>query len=137
MEKIKGAFIGSLKRNNKQIKDDRAQAIAEDTEIAYKRTVEDLQYQVKRLKRDRNNMMDLSPTNAQSLMMASDFDSKKFVEEEIKFGVEIRNLEIKLEIAASRYYVLFGEILPGTEGNLTLPGDEIRVAVNEIKKEEE
>ena len=37
-----GAFYGSLKRNNKQIRDDRALAIAEDTELVYKRKIEDL-----------------------------------------------------------------------------------------------
>ncbi len=33
-----GAFIDSLKRNNKQIRDDRATAIAEDAQIMYRRS---------------------------------------------------------------------------------------------------
>jgi len=40
VEQTNGAFIDSLKRNNRQIRDDRATAISEDTELMYKRTVE-------------------------------------------------------------------------------------------------
>ncbi|MCI5209465.1 MAG: hypothetical protein D3910_11870, partial [Candidatus Electrothrix sp. ATG2] len=32
---LSGAFINSLKRNNKEIRDDRATAIAEDTELVF------------------------------------------------------------------------------------------------------
>lgn len=42
-EKREGAFLSSLKRNNKQIRDDRATAIAEDAQVLYRRTVEDLE----------------------------------------------------------------------------------------------
>ena len=34
-EEQNGAFVNSLKRNNKQIKADRAEAIGEDAEIEY------------------------------------------------------------------------------------------------------
>ena len=52
-------------------------------------------------------MLDLSPTTADSLVLASDFDSKAFVAKDIELGVKIRNLEIKLEIASNRYADLF------------------------------
>ena len=82
MEKkeMQGIFFESLKRNNKQIRDDRAQAIAEDTEMAYKRQVEDLAIKIKRLSRQREGMLDLSPTDAMSLKLANDFDAQEFVE---------------------------------------------------------
>jgi len=38
-----GAFLSSLKRNNKQIRDDRAIAIGESAQLIYKRAVEDLE----------------------------------------------------------------------------------------------
>lgn len=38
---INGAFIQSLKRNNKQIRDDRAAAIGEDTQLIYKRRIKE------------------------------------------------------------------------------------------------
>jgi hypothetical protein len=103
-----GAFISSLKRNNKQIRDDRATAIGEDTELAYKRSVEDLNLSIKKMKREQENMLDLSPTNAQSLVLASDFDSNVYVSKDVELGVKIRNAEIKLEIAKKRYSYLFG-----------------------------
>lgn len=102
-----GAFILSLKRNNKQIREDRATSIAEDVQTLYKRTVEDIELKIKKLKRDRDSMLDLSPTNAQSLVLSSDFDAAQFVEKDIKLGIDIRNLEIQLEIARKQYEYLF------------------------------
>ena len=107
MSEMKGAFVASLKRNNRQIRDDRAEAIVEDAQILYQRTVQDLDLKIKRKKREREQMLDLSPTNAQSLMLASDFDSKQYVEKDIDLAVEIRNLEIKLDLAQTRYEYLF------------------------------
>lgn len=103
-----GAFITSLKRNNAKIRADRAASIAEDAQLIYKRKVEDLDVQIKRLKRDRENMLDLSPTDAHSLVLASDFNSAEFTQKDIEIGVNIRNLEIMLEIAQDRYKHLFG-----------------------------
>ena len=107
LDGITGAFVTSLQRNNKKIREDRAIAITEDTEVQYKRYVEDLLTEIKKLKRERENMLDLSPTSADSLILASDFDSKSFIEKDIEIGVKIRNLEIKLEIAQTRYNYLF------------------------------
>lgn len=109
LEGMKGAFVGSLIRNNKKIREDRAIAIAESAEMLYKRKIEDTEIKIKQLKRDREAMLDLSPTDAQSLVLASDFDAQKFVEKDIQMGTEIRNLEITLEIAKNRYNHLFKE----------------------------
>lgn len=103
-----GAFSESLRRNNKQIRTDRADAISEDTELVYKRSIEDLELSIKKMTREQENMLDLSPTNAQSLVLASDFDSKAYVEKDVELGVKIRNAEIKLEIATKRFKYLFG-----------------------------
>ncbi len=107
LENMKGAFVDSLVRNNKKIREDRAIAIAEAAQMIYKREVEDTELKIKQLKREREAMLDLSPTNADSLVLASDFDAKVFVEKDIKLGLAIRNLEITLEIAKSRYNHLF------------------------------
>jgi hypothetical protein len=103
-----GAFISSLKRNNKQIRDDRAAAIGEDTEMLYRRQIEDLTVTIKRMEREQENMLDLSPTNAMSLVLASDFNSAEYVQKDIDLGVKIRNERIKLEIAQVRFNYLFG-----------------------------
>lgn len=104
---VKGAFVGSLVRNNKKIREDRAIAIAEEADMKYKRKVEDLQIKIKQMKRERDNMLDMSPTSADSLVMASDFDGDQFVGKDLKLGVDIRNLEIQLEVAEARYKFLF------------------------------
>jgi hypothetical protein len=103
-----GAFVDSLKRNNAKIRADRAQAITEDTEILYKRQIEDLELKLKKMRREQDNMLDLSPTDANSLMLASDFDSASYVEKDLALGVNIRNTEIKLEVARRRFQYLFG-----------------------------
>lgn len=103
----KGKFFDALNRNNKTIKRDRAIAIAEEAQTAYKRTVEDLQMQIKRLQRERNQMLDLSPTTADSLVLAKEFDAQSFVKKDIKLGLDIRNLQIQLEIANAQYLNLF------------------------------
>jgi len=108
-EEVQGAFAESLKRNNKQIRHDRADAIVEDTELAYKRAIEDLELGLKKLNRERENMLDLSPTNAQSLVLASDFDCNAYVLKDLELGVKIRNDTIKLEVAQGQFNLLFGE----------------------------
>ena len=102
-----GAFFESLKRNNRKIRDDRANAIAEDTQLVYKRALEDIEISIKRMKRDQENMLDLSPTSAQSLTLATDFDGMDYVMKDLELGLKIRNAEIKFEIAKKRYDYLF------------------------------
>ncbi len=109
LDGLGGAFVDSLKRNNRKIREDRAIQIAETTEMIYKRKVEDIELLIKQLRRDRDNMLDLSPTTADSLVLASDFDARAFVDKELSIGVQIRNLEIQLDIAKTRYEFLFNK----------------------------
>ena len=113
-----GAFAASLKRNNRQIRDDRAQAIVEDTMLLFKRKIEDIQLGITRIKRERDNMLDLSPTNAQSLMLASDFDAEGYVKKEEDLAIKIRNEEIKLEKMKERYDFLFGNVAEPVEAEV-------------------
>lgn len=106
---FKGVFFDNLNRNNKSIKRDRAIAITEDAKLLYKRTIEDMEMQLKKLNRERVNMLDLSPTSADSLILATDFNADAFVKKDIDLGVKIRNLQITLEIARESYKKLFGE----------------------------
>jgi len=105
---LAGAFVDSLRRNNSQIKNDRAIAIGEDCGLLFKRLVEDLRVNVRRMERERDNMLDLSPSSSISLVLASDFDAAGYVNKDIELGVKIRNEKIKLEIAEERYKYLFG-----------------------------
>lgn len=107
LETMPGAFVSSLMRNNKRIREDRAIAISEDAQMIFKRTVEDIQLEIKKLTRERDAMLDLSPTTADSLVLASDFNATQFVNKDLDLGLKLRNLEIKLEIAQKRYNTLF------------------------------
>ena len=107
-DELSGAFVQSLKRNNREIRDDRATAIAEDTELVYKRKIEDLEISIKKMQREQEYMLDLSPTTTQSLILASDFNCEEYVAKDIDLGIKIRNAEITLEIARQRYQYLFG-----------------------------
>lgn len=104
---LKGAFFDNLNRNNKSIKRDRAIAITEDAKLLYKREIEDMEMQLKRLTRERVNMLDLSPTTADSLILASDFDAPQFVKKDIELGLKVRNLQIAYDIAKESYTKLF------------------------------
>jgi len=104
-----GAFISSLKRNNRQIRADRAEAIGEDAKLVYKRRVEDLEMSIKKMKRDQENMLDMSPSDAQSLVLASDFKADQYAAKDIDLSRQIRDAEITLELAKKRFAYLFGE----------------------------
>ena len=105
--KIEGSFYANLNRNNSKIRGDRAIAITEDAQLIYKREVEDMELRLKKLNRERESMLDLSPTSADSLILASDFNAAAFVKKDIDLGVQVRNLEIAIQIAQSRYQFLF------------------------------
>lgn len=108
---LPGAFVKSLQRNNAKIKADRAASIGEDAETLYKRKVEDLRLKIKKLSRDRDNMLDLSPAETTSLKLALDFDGSKFVQDDMDLTLKIRDLTIELEAAEQRYNYLFTEIV--------------------------
>lgn len=107
LDGMKGSFVTSLRRNNKQIRDDRALAIAEDAELLFKREVEDITTALKIARRERDAMLDLGGTSVTTIISQSDFDAKSFVQKDLELGLKIRNLEIKLEIAKNRYNELF------------------------------
>jgi len=107
LNEMKGTFVTSLRRNNKQIRDDRALAIAEDAELIFKREVEDITTALKVARRERDAMLDLGGSSTTNIISQSDFNAKEFVAKDLELGLRIRNLEIKLEIASNRYNELF------------------------------
>jgi hypothetical protein len=52
-DELKPRFIESLQRNNDQIREDRARIIGEDSELIYRRRVEDIELKIKRLEESR------------------------------------------------------------------------------------
>lgn len=122
VEITKGRFLSSLIRNNAKIRKDRAEAIGEDCYLIYRRTIEDIQMGITRMQRERENMLDLSPDNALSLIVASDFDAAAFVQKDLELGVKIRNEKIKLRVAIDRFNELFAE-----------PGEPVAVDVEAVE----
>lgn len=110
----KGALFASLSRKNSKIKRDRAEAIAEHTQLVLKRKVEDLEIELKNLSREQRNMLDLSPESIDSLKVANDFKADEWVNNYTELGLRIRNTKIQLKIAKDSYAYLFDseETLP-------------------------
>lgn len=102
-----GAFMASLVRSDKNIKRDRAAALLSGARLIYKREVEDIEVMLEQMQRERIGMLDLSPSDKNSLILASDFDAKAYVGKDIEMSVNIRNLRIKLDVARERYAYLF------------------------------
>lgn len=104
-----GFVYQSLGRSSKEIRQERGDVIAEDLEMTFKRAVEDLSMQLKRLERKRRGMYDFSPTNSLSLVMTKDVDSSEIKDKDLELSLDIRNTKIQLEIAEVRYKELFFE----------------------------
>lgn len=103
-----GEFGPMLKRNNKQLRDDRGEVIIAQTRKKYRRQIEDLYDELDQLNVDRANMMDINPSSTQTIINPSDFDSDRFVSGDIEIGLKKRNVEIKLEVALQGYTKMFG-----------------------------
>jgi len=102
-----GTLWASLSRNIKQIKEGRALSILEDAELSYKRKIEDMAQTLKRLNRNVEASLDMSPENVTTLKMV-DFDPEAFIEADAKAAYEIRNTTIQLNECKKRYNSLFG-----------------------------
>jgi len=107
-EELKPRFIESLQRNNDQIREDRARTIGADSELIYRRRVEDIELKIKRLEREQEGLIDISPLDRNSLTFA-DFQPEAFVQKDLEYSLTIRNLNIQLEVAVKRFEYLFGK----------------------------
>ena len=103
-----GAFRQSLLRNNTEIRQDRAESLADDARTLYHRQIEDLELELRSLRRRQEDLLDLSPTDADSLVLAADFDAEAYSRQDLDLSVKIRNTEIKYELARVRFRTLFG-----------------------------
>lgn len=107
----KGVIFRDLARNAKTIRNDRAEAILEDLEITFERKIKDLELKIKRLKRDRKSLSDMSPDNVTSIIRIDDFNAEDFYESYRKKTLEIRNLlvEYRLMVAHKKYLLIDGD----------------------------
>lgn len=110
----KGAFVSSLVRNSKTIKEDRAMAIFKNAEKHYRRQIEDVQSNIETMEAEREALLDMSPTNSQSLVLASDFNPNDFYDNDKKLTLSIREQKIVLAELQGRYQYLFGSVVATT-----------------------
>lgn len=101
-------FAEVLARNTSTIKKDRAEEIAELSEITFKRKVEDSERELKLLERKKKGSLDLSPDNTYTLMKVKDFDPDEFQRYYADLGLKIREAKIVLNNAKAGYNELFG-----------------------------
>lgn len=106
-ELVSGAFVTALKRTNSQLRNDRAAGISDTAETMYKRTVEDLRLELKKLQREQESILDLGTNNKNTIIMESDFDVNKFILTDLDIAMKIVSVREKLMIAEARYDYLF------------------------------
>ncbi len=132
-------FTKDLMRNFKQLKESRAESVAEDLEILYKRKIEDLCHKIRSYDRDRENIiLDLSPTSITSAaVVPSDFKPENFLRKDVEIGINRRSAVIELEIVVSRYNELFGEYEDMASVNKWMKGETVAETdvINETEEE--
>ncbi len=130
-----GSFYKDLTASFKTIKAARALSVAEDTEITYKRRIEDLCREYNTLVRNRENLMlDMYPESATSTrVIPADFSPAEFLRKDLQIGLDARDIKDNLEIVVDRYEALFGEypdhetikgILPDWESKINTNAEE-------------
>ena len=104
-------FGNYVKRDGNQLRDDRAKMIEEDAKTIFKRAIEDQETRLKRLKVERENLLDFGSPESQGIISASEFDSRKYVQKEINILTDIHFLEKVIDLSKERYATLFdGEV---------------------------
>jgi hypothetical protein len=108
LKKVPGALAASLLRNSSKIKEDRALAIVRTAEKYFRRKVEDIQDRITNSITERDNLLDLSPTDINSLVLATDFKADQFYDSVRRITLAIREAKVELEEMQAQYENLFG-----------------------------
>ena len=103
-----GLFDLSLKRNFKQIREDRAELMTKSTKSLYKREIDDLYTELETLEVDQNNLLDFAGSSTTRIIQASDFDAKSFISKDKELTLKARELRIQIEEYSVRFEKLFG-----------------------------
>ncbi len=79
----------------------------QDAESKYRREIRDLELLIKILKRKQEDLAEQPPTEEETSEITNAIDSGAYVSKEIEIGVQIRDMEKKLESAKKRLQFLF------------------------------
>ena len=128
-------FEETLKQNFKQIRESRAQAITEDTELVYRRTIEDRYLKVRSIDRSVDNqLLDLCPSTTTSTQVApANYKADEFVSSDIQLALDRRDVLIELEIAVDRYEELFGPYKQADQIREVIPTWKSKISSKEPK----
>jgi hypothetical protein len=126
MEETKktGILGTTLKQTFKQIKDSRIDAMLEDTETQYRRSIEDLGMKMRQCDRDLEDaILDVLPHNAIASIDPNKFDAVKLKESRIEMLLTKREISIRLGVLVTDYETLFGEYSDLAKKKQYLPAD--------------
>ena len=126
-------FEENLKQSFRQIRESRAKAITEDTEIEYRRRVEDKYRKVRNIDRSvENQLLDLCPTSTTSTQVGpANYKAEDFVNGDMQHALDRRELVIELEIAVDRYEELFGPYAQAAQIKEVIPTWESKIPKEE------
>lgn len=109
-KKTTGILGSTLKQTFKQIKDSRIDAMLEDSELKYRRQIEDVCAKVRQCDRDLEDaILDILPINAGQGISPSAFDADKLMNNRIGTLITRREQSVRLGILVNDYETLFGE----------------------------
>ena len=126
MEETKktGILGTTLKQTFKQIKDSRIDAMLEDTETQYRRSIEDLGMKMRQCDRDLEDaILDVLPHNAIASIDPNKFDAVKLKESRIEMLLTKREISIRLGVLVTDYETMFGEYSDLAKIKQYLPAD--------------
>jgi hypothetical protein len=106
-----GALAESLGRNGTKIRADRARQIADDSKVEFRRTVEDIGRDIRRLEISKEGLLDMNGDNELSIISSRDFNVDTFIKETVSIVKQIANKQIAYDLLAKEYEYLFGEAL--------------------------
>lgn len=109
-KKTTGILGTTLKQTFKQIKDSRIDSMLEDSELKYRRQIEDVCAKVRQCDRDLEDaILDILPTNAGQGISPSQFDADKLMNNRVNTLIARREQSVRLGILVNDYETLFGE----------------------------
>ena len=105
-----GLLETTLKQTFKQIKESRIDAMLEDSELKYRRKIEDICAKVRQCDRDLEDaILDILPSNAGQGINPNQFDADKLLETRSSTLITKREQSIRLGMLVNDYEHLFGK----------------------------
>lgn len=102
-------FEQMLSRSGDRVLKDRAESVSKLATMAQTRLVQKLEEKSIELDMKKQELIDLSPDNRQTLKLGRDFNPEQWVEKYQSVSLDIVNNEVELKTAVATMYDLFTE----------------------------